>query len=192
MPACRRRPLRTPRSWRWPSDSSSRSFSSRASRPGRQASEDLELVEQVDDALERLAVVLDLLTGLALRRGRDRGDLLTGARPADRTRVEPEVARGDGVDGLVLRRHDPLERRVARLDDPGGHAHDRGQRRLDDVVTVLGLALDGDLAVGDLDVLRERERRPAEQLGDLTRDRARVTVGRLRRGDEELDAARAL
>ena len=114
--------------------------------------------------------------------------------PAQPTCVgaEAEVGGGDLVDRLVLRRHDPLERRVAGLDHTGGHAHDRGQRRLDDVVAGLGLALDRDLAVADLDVLGERQRRPAEQLGDLRRDRAGVAVGRLGRGEDEVDLAGAL
>src|SRR5437773_865302 len=94
-------------------------------------SDDFELLEELHDALERLAVVLDLLAGLALGRGADRHDLLTGARPADLVGAQAEVARGHLVDRLVLRRHDPLERGVAGLDHTGGHAHHRGQRRLD-------------------------------------------------------------
>ena len=141
---------------------------------------------------ERLAVVLDLLAGFALGRGADRHDLLAGTGPADLVGAEAEVGDGHLVDRLVLRRHDPLERRVAGLDHTGGHAHDRGQRRLDHVVARLGLALDGDLAVADLHVLGERERRPAEQLGDLRRHRAGVAVGRLGGGDHEVDVAGAL
>ena len=145
-----------------------------------------------DDALERLAVVLDLLAGLALGRGADGHDLLAGTRPADLVGTEAEVGDGHLVDRLVLRRHDPLERGVAGLDHTGGHAHDRGQRRLDLVVAGLGLALDADLAVADLDVLGERERRPAEQLGDLGGDGAGVAVGRLGGGEHEVDVAGAL
>src|SRR5262249_24329106 len=106
-------------------------------------SDDLQLLEELDDALIRLAVVLDLLAGLALVRGADVHDLLPRTGPADLPRVEPEVGHGHLVDGLVLRRHDPLERRVAGFDHTGGHAHDRGQRCLDLVVAGLGLALDG-------------------------------------------------
>ena len=134
-----------------------------------------------------LAVVLDLLAGFALGRGADRRDLLAGAGPADLVGREAEVGDGHLVDRLVLRRHDPLERRVAGLDHTGGHAHDRGQRGLDLVEAGLGLALDGDLAVTHLHVLGERQRRPAEQLGDLPRDGAGVAVGRLGGGEHELD-----
>ena len=68
-------------------------------------------------------------------------ELLTKAR---------EIGCGYLVDRLVLGRHDPLERRVARLDDTGGDTHDRGQRSLDLVVAGFGLALHLHLAVGRL------------------------------------------
>ncbi len=116
-------------------------------------------------------------------------DLLAGTGPADLVGGETEVGHLDLVDRLVLRRHDPLEGGVAGLDDTGSHAHDGRQRRLHDVVPGLGLALDRRLAVRDLDVLRERERRPAEELRDLRRDRAGVPVGRLGGGEHEVDAA---
>ncbi len=47
-------------------------------------SDDLELVEELDDAEVALAVVLDDLAGLALGGGGDLDDLLTGAGPSDR------------------------------------------------------------------------------------------------------------
>ena len=97
----------------------------------------------------------------------DRHDLLASTGPPDLVVPEAEVGRGDLVDRLVLGRHDPLERGVARLHDAGGDADDRRERRLDGVVAGFGLALDGDLAVTDFHVLGEGERRPAEQLGDL-------------------------
>ena len=109
--------------------------------------------------------------------------------PTDLTGVEAEVGDRHLVDGLVLRRHDPLERGVAGLDHTRGHADHRGQRGLDLVEALLGLALDGDLAVTDLDVLGEGERRPPEHLGDLRRDGAGVPVGRLGGGDHQVDAA---
>src|SRR3954466_10237286 len=88
---------------------------------GSGVSDDLELLEVLHDALVRLAVVLDLLAGLALGRRTDVHDLLAGAGPADLTGVETEVGRGHLVDRLVLRRHDPLERGVPGLDHTGGH-----------------------------------------------------------------------
>ena len=64
-------------------------------------SDDLELLEELHDALERLAVVLDLLAGLALGRGADRHDLLAGAGPADlvgaRGRGRPTVTWSTGL-----------------------------------------------------------------------------------------------
>src|SRR5581483_9971966 len=89
------------------------------------ASDDLELLEEGDDALVGVALVLDLLAGLALLGLADLGDLLAGPAPADLPGVEPEVGDLDLVDRLVLGRHDPLEGRVARLDDAGRHAHHR-------------------------------------------------------------------
>src|SRR3954452_17033619 len=82
-------------------------------------SDDLERFEERDDALVRLAVVLDLLPRLARRGRRDLGDLLAGAGPADAVGGEAQVGRGHLVDLLVLRRHDPLERGVAGLDHTG-------------------------------------------------------------------------
>ena len=55
--------------------------------------------------------------------------------------VHAEVGERDRLRRLLLRAHDPLERRVARLVDRVGDGHQRGQRRLEDVVAVLGLAL---------------------------------------------------
>src|SRR3954454_9146210 len=96
--------------------------------------DDLEVVEIGDDLLEAGAVVLDDLAGLAGRSGGDAGDLLAGAGPADRRSVEAEIGDGELVDRLALGGHDPLERRVARLDHTGGHGDDGGQRALDVVV----------------------------------------------------------
>src|SRR2546421_764181 len=154
--------------------------------------DDLELLEEGHDPLVRVAFVLDLLARLAFGRGLDRLDLLAGALPADLVLGQAEVGGLGVVDGLVLRRHDPLEGRVTRLDDAGGDADHGRERRLDDVVAGLGLPLDLHLAVGGLDVLRERERRPAQQLGDLLRDRAGVAVGRFGRREHEVHLAGTL
>src|SRR5438876_3594724 len=154
--------------------------------------DDLELLEEGDDPLVRVAFVLDLLARLAFGRGLDRLDLLAGALPADLVLGQPEVGGLGLVDGLVLGRHDPLEGRVPRLDDAGGDADDGGERRFDDVVAGLGLPLDLDLAVGGLDVLGEGERGPAEQLGDLLGHRAGVAVGRFGGREHEVHLAGAL
>src|SRR3954453_1919962 len=65
-------------------------------------SEDLEAVEELDDLLVGLAVVLDDLTGLALRGGADVDDLLPGAGPADDGGVDAEVGDLHLVDRLRL------------------------------------------------------------------------------------------
>src|SRR5437763_1666579 len=153
--------------------------------------DDLELLEEGDDPLVRVAFVLDLLARLAFGRGLDRRDLLASALPADLVLGQPEVGGLGLVDGLVLGRHDPLEGRVPRLHDAGGDADHGGERRLDDVVAGLGLPLDLDLAVSGLDVLGERERGPAEQLGNLLRHRAGVAVGRFGGREHEVHLAGA-
>ena len=99
----------------------------------------------------------------------------------------PRSATRHGVDGLGLRRHDPLERRVARLDDAGGDGHDGGQRAGHLVEARLGLALDAHRRAVDRDGLRERHRRQAEQLGELHGRRAGVAVRRLGRGEHEVE-----
>src|SRR5207248_10468568 len=120
----------------------------------------------------------------------DRDDLLTGTGPSDDRRIDAEVGDLHLVDWLRLRRHDPLEARVPGLDHTGGHRHDARQRTLDLVVAGFGLALHlGGRAV-DLDVLRERDRRQTEYLGDLLRDGPGVAIGRLggRQHEVELGA----
>src|SRR5919201_4673054 len=80
----------------------------------RRLLDDLELLEEGDDALVGVALVLDLLARLTLRGRLDRGDLLAGALPPDVVLRQAEVGHLRLVDGLVLGRHDPLEGGVAR------------------------------------------------------------------------------
>ena len=98
-----------------------------------------------------LAVVFDDLTGGARLGLRHVGDGLSCAGPADRG--DTEISGGDRLDGLGLGGHDPLEARVARLDDPGGDADDGRQRTGDFVVALLRLAVDLQRLPIDLDVL---------------------------------------
>src|SRR5438477_11862528 len=79
-----------------------------------ETSNDLQLLEELDDALVGVALVLDDLARLALLGGGDLDDLLPGADPPDLVGSQPEVADRELVDRLVLGRHDPLERRVPR------------------------------------------------------------------------------
>ena len=93
----------------------------------------------------RFAVVLDDLAGLALLGGGTTSTISWPA-PAQPTcaGVDAEVGDGQLVDGLGLGGHDPLEGGVAGLDHTGGHRDHGGQRALDLVVALLGLALDLD------------------------------------------------
>src|SRR5436309_7468024 len=83
--------------------------------------ENLELFEELDDALVGVTLVLDDLACLALLGGRHVGDLLTGAAPADRVCGHTQVCDLDLVDRLILVRHYPLEGGIASLDDTGRH-----------------------------------------------------------------------
>ena len=113
-------------------------------------------------------------------------DLLARANGADLA-GEPEVRDAQRVDRLGLGRHDPLERRVPRLDDARGH-RDQGRQRAGHLVEAgLGLALDADCRAVDGDGLRERHRRQPEELGQLDGRRARVAVRGLGRGEHEVE-----
>src|SRR5262249_60696149 len=111
------------------------------------------------------AVGLDL-DGLAPRgwraEGEDRG---AAAGLAGAPGVDADVRERLDLLGLLLRAHDPLEGRVARLVERVGDAEHRRQRGADLVVAELRLALGGGLAVGDL------------ELGDLADDRHPQAVG---------------
>src|SRR5437764_5145460 len=148
------------------------------------------LADQVlGDLRAAVALVLDLLARGARRlRGR-----LEHTRPgvaeADLARVDTQVGDGERLDRLLLRGHDALERRVARLVDLLADAHQRGQLRLEVRDAVLGLAgrldrgaLDGQLA--DIGHLRQ-----AEQLGDDRRDGATASVRGLVARDDQVVAA---
>src|SRR5699024_8652379 len=98
------------------------------------------------------------------------------------------------VDRLLLRLHDQLEGRVARLVDLLDHRDDRRQLRLDDVVSVVGLTLDLDRAAVHVDLARERELRHTEVLGERGAQDTGTCVGGLRAEDDDvvLDGAQGL
>src|SRR2546421_362674 len=98
------------------------------------ASDHLQLLEEGHDPFVGVAFVLDDLARLALFGGGDFHDLLAGAISADLARLDTEVGDLELVDRLVLGRHDPFERRVARLDHTSRHRHQRRQRRRDLVI----------------------------------------------------------
>ena len=108
------------------------------------------------------ALVVDDLAGLTGGCLGGGDDLLAGAGPTDGGRIDPECGEVEFVDRLVLGRHDPLERRVAGLDDAGGDRDDTGQAALDHVVAVLSLALHRGGVARNLDRLGERDRRQVE------------------------------
>ncbi len=122
-------------------------------------SDDFLGLEERDDACRAVALVdHDLALGSRLGRLDVRRSL--GARPRRPPgRASPRSATLSVVDRLGLGRHDPLERRVPRLDDARGHGDDGRQRAGHLVVARLGLALDADRRAVDGDGLRERDRR---------------------------------
>ena len=100
--------------------------------------------------------------------------------------VDAEVGEREDVLRLLLRAHDPLERRVARLVDRVAHRDDRGQRRLERVVAELRLPLDADGAAVDRELHRLRDDRPAEPLGDRRPEDGAVGVGGLLAEQDEV------
>ena len=103
-------------------------------------------------------------------------DLRLRAALADHAAVDVDVAGGLGVEGLLLRPHDRLEARVARLVDRITDADHRGQLDLDRVVAVLGLALTAQLAVVDVDLDHLGQRGHLQVVGDDRADRVALAV----------------
>src|SRR5580692_7973920 len=134
-----------------------------------------------------VAFVLDDRAGLP---GRPLGeaDHLGGRRSeADLAGLEADVRHAQGLDRLLLRRHDPLERRVAGLVDLLDHAHDRRQAGLDPVVAVVGLPVDGDRGPVHVHLAGERQLRHAEPLGQHRSHHAHPGVGGLRAQDHQVE-----
>ena len=143
--------------------------------------EQLPFIQPSDDLLDRLVGVLvldDLAAGL-LGRGVDLEHLRLGAALADLVGLDADVAGGLGVELLLLRAHDRLERRVARLVDRVADGDDGGQVDLDRVVAVLGLALARESALGHVDLDDLRQRGHLEMVGDDGADRVALAVIRL-------------
>src|SRR5262249_18715788 len=94
--------------------------------------------------------------------------------------VDPGVGDAQHFDRLLLRRHDPLERRVPWLVDLLDHADHGGQRSRHLVVAVVCLPVDGDGRPVDLHLAGQGELGDAEALGQHRGDHAHPGVGRLR------------
>ena len=89
------------------------------------------------------------------------------------------------VERLLLRSHDRLQARVARLVDRVTDRDHGRQVDLDRVVAVLGLALADELAVGDVHLDHLGQRRHLQVVGDDGADRvALAVVGLLAEQDE--------
>ena len=142
---------------------------------------------QDEDLLDRLRRVLVLDDAARLLGGRRLEVRAVGARVvvADAAGLDADVAGALGLERLLLRAHDRLERRVARLVDRVADGDDR--RELDEhrVVAVLGLALAAELAVLHVDLDDLRERRHLQVVGDDGADRvALAVVGLLAQQDQ--------
>ena len=122
-------------------------------------------------------------------------DFAGGALKSPQTTFEPAsptrsasmlgVADAERLERLLLRAHDRLQRRVARLVDRVADGDDGGQLDVDGVVAVLGLALAAQRALGDVHLDDLRQRRHLQVVGDDGADRvALAVVGLLAEQDE--------
>src|SRR4051794_31121516 len=141
----------------------------------------LPLVEPGDDLLDRLVGVLVLDDLARLLRGRvlEVTALHAGAVGAHERGVDAGVAGGLLLERLLLRAHDRLERRVARLVDRVTDGDDRRELDVNRVVAVLGLALAAELALVDVHLDDLRERGHLQVVGDDRADRVALAVVRL-------------
>ena len=104
-----------------------------------------------------------------------------GARSllADLVGLDADVAGGALVELLLLRAHDRLERRVARLVDGVADGDHRGELHVHGVVAVLGLTLAAELAVLRVDLDHLGQRRHLQVVGHHGADRVALAVIRL-------------
>ena len=147
----------------------------------------LPFVQPGDDLLDRVVgvLVLDDLPRLLGGRGVELGAVGARVVVADAAGLDADVAGAERLERLLLRAHDRLQRRVARLVDRVAD-RDHG-RQLDHhgVVAVLGLALAAQLAVLDVDLDHLRQRRHPQVVGHDGADRvALAVVGLLAEQDE--------
>src|SRR3989442_321000 len=101
---------------------------------------------------------------------------------------DPEVGGLEILDLLLLGAHDPFERRIARLVQALLGREHRRQREIENLQAALDLARDADALAVDVDRFLHDPggAGPAEQVGELSRDRAHVVVDRLAPAEDEL------
>src|SRR5260370_618681 len=105
--------------------------------PSPPASDELARGEEFGCLDAAVAFVLDDHAGLARWPLRVIDHLGGGTAEPDRGRVDARVREAERLYRLLLRRHDALERGVARLVNLLDHADHRGKRGLDLVVTII-------------------------------------------------------
>src|SRR6478609_5004738 len=155
------------------------SMRTRTSDMGRRSSDELLRGEELGQRRgARAVLVRDDLAGHARRAGG--GVLDRGPRgvEADLARVDPDVAERPGLERLLLRRHDALERRVARLAGLVGDRQHQRQRATDDLGRGVAVALDADLVALRLDHRGQRDLRKVQALGEHRGDDSAGGVGR--------------
>ena len=126
--------------------------------------------------------------GLLGGRRVDREDLRARAVGADLVGLDAHVAGRLRVELLLLRAHDRLQRRVARLVDRVADGDHGGQLDLDGVVAVLGLTLAAQLAVLDVHLDHLGERRHLQVVGHHGADRVALAVVRLLAQQDQVGA----
>src|SRR5215469_6071389 len=94
--------------------------------------------EELGDLDSAVAFILDGRAGLAWWPLREIDHFGGRTAEPDQGRVDARVGQAHRLDRLLLRRHDPLERRVARFVDLLDHADHGGQGGLDLEVPVFG------------------------------------------------------
>src|SRR5207237_8380837 len=107
-------------------------------------------------------------------------------RPARPGRVDAERTDRSLGDVLLLRLHDPGERRVPGLLLALVHRRERRKRRLPDLVTALDLAPELDSAVDRNDLRDRRHVRPPQKLSEGRADETLIVIGRLRSAGPEV------
>src|SRR5579859_1762081 len=140
-----------------------------AREPRARRSQDLRLfAEQPDQLADGSRAFADDLAFLTLRRRSERDDFQLPGRGLHRLHFER----------LLLGRHDPLERRIARLIQSLVRREHRGHRKLHDLDTALDLALGNTLRAVDIEMRDRGDARQTQQLGREHADLMVVVVDR--------------